>query len=67
MSEDKLEEINKRLEGNYIVYSDWNGIPVLNAEWSAQDDVKWLISELEQSRAEVKRLKSILANQGTEF
>ncbi len=54
MSEDRLEEINKRLEGNYIVYSDWNGIPVLNAEWSAQDDVKWLISELEKCRAKVK-------------
>ena len=50
MSEDRLEEIKRDIVNNA---GSWDIID--------SDDVIWLMSELEQSRAEVKRLKAMLA------
>ncbi len=54
---DRLEEIKKRNEDFMLEFK----------EVISQKDLDWLISELEKSRAEVKRLKALLSFHGKYF
>ena len=46
---DRLEAIKKWLKGNYV----------LKAEWSAWNNIKWLISELEKCRKDIADRKGL--------
>ncbi len=62
MSEDRLEEIKKWLK--LTKTGMFGGI---RPSARARTYFTWLLLGLEQSRAEVERLKAILANLGTVF
>lgn len=55
MSEDRLKEIKRRLKDEDWLY--WSAYSTSSGKQDdAEPDMSWLISELEQSRAEIKRL-----------
>jgi hypothetical protein len=58
MSEDKLKEIKNLRRNNG---SSYRGITVTR---KASEYVDWLVAELEQAKAEVKRLKAIMGYVG---